>query len=88
MYIPRLLTIFIGKEFLERNLREIEIEHASARARIHSNALNNACRLYPNEDRDKLSRIIDSAETEMLAPFEEEYNKLRRELLSAIAACD
>jgi hypothetical protein len=87
MRIPRLLALIVGKEYLEGELEELEARHAAARARLHAEVLGKVCLKYPGEDAAKLSKIIELAEDELLAPFEEHYREQRRDLRAAIAAC-
>ncbi len=86
MRIPRLLAVLVGKEFFEGKLEELETRHAATRARLHAEVLGKVCLMYPNEDPTKLSRIIDLAEVELLAPLEEYYHQQRRDLRAAIDA--
>lgn len=87
MFISRMIAAIVGKEFLEGKLEELEARHAANRARLHAEVLGKVCLMYPNEDPVKLSRIIELAETEVLAPFEEHYRQQRRDLRRAIDAC-
>jgi len=85
--IPRLFSRFVGEDFFQNKLREIEEEHASTVTRIRAAALSKARQMYPDMDQAKVLGIIESAESEMLAPFEESYREKCRTLRAAIAAC-
>ena len=87
IHIPTLLARFVGEDFFQNRLREVEEEHASNIARIRTAVLNKARQMYPDVDQAKLLRIIISAQSEMLAPFEESYREYCRTLRAAIAAC-
>ena len=87
LHIPTLLARFVGEDFFQNQLREIEEEHASTVTRIRAAALSKARQMYPDVDEEKLLRIIVSAESEMLAPLEESHREKCRTLRAAIAAC-
>jgi len=75
MYIPTLLARLVGENFFQNQLREVEEDHASTVARIHAATLSSARKIYPDVDPAKLSRIIELAGNEMLAPFEESHRE-------------